>query len=303
MPGIIVHTLLGNALLDHWQAAPGDAPFPASDESCRLMFLTGCSGPDMGMYPGGKPLFSDLAHYVNSGKLAATLVAEARTNAERAFAWGWFSHVLADVQIHPLVNLGAGDAGGTAPLSFVENPGLHIAIETAIDGYYFPAFQKRGTARLQSVPGDFAQPLSRAYRAVFGEVVNETDVHATLDSWNRWHTASISMAANAANRLFDAPRSTSLLYGVTHRAARALTAAFARRSAIHALTHPIRPSERVFQKIAEAITAYPNQFQQHATAGLDDFPDYNLDTGKVENPIRYPLAVKTLSRLERPAPK
>src|SRR5262245_36459925 len=100
MPGIIVHTLLGTQILDRWRADPTNTPFRPDDDSLRATFLSGSMGPDMGMFPGGDPLFSDLAHYVRSGELTRTLVREARTDPQRAFAWGWATHVLADSLIH-----------------------------------------------------------------------------------------------------------------------------------------------------------------------------------------------------------
>jgi len=57
---------------------------PAGDPALRAAFLAGTVGPDMGMYPGGEPLFSDLAHYVRSGELARALVRAARSIAARS---------------------------------------------------------------------------------------------------------------------------------------------------------------------------------------------------------------------------
>jgi hypothetical protein len=56
----------------------------------------GCVIQDMGYYPFGKRLFSDLTHYVRSGDFIAWLFRNARTINEYAFAIGALSHYLGD---------------------------------------------------------------------------------------------------------------------------------------------------------------------------------------------------------------
>ena len=106
MPGMAVHFQLAARVLDAW---PDPNEFDPSDTQVRNAFLNGSIGPDMGFYPGGFALPTDLAHYLSTGALARSLVNEARTELERAYAWGWVTHILADVEPHPLVNQGAGE--------------------------------------------------------------------------------------------------------------------------------------------------------------------------------------------------
>jgi hypothetical protein len=59
---------------------------------------------DMGYYPFGKRLFSDLVHYVRSGDFVQALREEATDVNEYAFALGALGHYTADIVGHPTVN-------------------------------------------------------------------------------------------------------------------------------------------------------------------------------------------------------
>jgi Dopey and related predicted leucine zipper transcription factors len=56
----------------------------------------GCAIQDLGYYPFGEELFSDLTHYVRSGDFVAALFRDARNVNEYAFAIGALSHYLGD---------------------------------------------------------------------------------------------------------------------------------------------------------------------------------------------------------------
>src|SRR5215470_15982981 len=55
---------------------------------------------DMGYYPFGKRLFSDLTPYVRTGDFVATLLRDAQTMNEYAFTIGALSHYLGDTLGH-----------------------------------------------------------------------------------------------------------------------------------------------------------------------------------------------------------
>jgi hypothetical protein len=109
MPGITLHFVLASRVLQRWSAAPGTAPFDLDDPVARNAFYHGAVGPDIGYLPGGHRILSELAHQVSTGKLTGRLIQSARTPSERAFAWGWLTHVLADREIHPLIGRGVGE--------------------------------------------------------------------------------------------------------------------------------------------------------------------------------------------------
>ena len=75
---------------------------PEELREARAYAYGGCIIQDMGYYPFGSRLFSDLAHYVRSGKFAATVIREAQDINEYAFGLGALAHYAADNSGHPL---------------------------------------------------------------------------------------------------------------------------------------------------------------------------------------------------------
>jgi hypothetical protein len=60
----------------------------------------GCAIQDLGYYPFGKKFFSDLTHYVRSGDFVLSLLRNAQTANELAFAIGALSHYIGDTIGH-----------------------------------------------------------------------------------------------------------------------------------------------------------------------------------------------------------
>ena len=68
----------------------------------RAFAYGGCVIQDMGYYPYGNRLFTDLTHYVRTGAFVSTLVAEASDLDELAFALGAVAHYAGDGNGHPI---------------------------------------------------------------------------------------------------------------------------------------------------------------------------------------------------------
>jgi hypothetical protein len=68
----------------------------------------GCVIQDIGYYPFGNAVFSDMVHYVRSGDFVQAMLAEAQDLNEYAFAIGALSHYIADINGHPYINLAVG---------------------------------------------------------------------------------------------------------------------------------------------------------------------------------------------------
>ncbi len=60
----------------------------------------GAIAPDMGYFPFGSPLFTNLVHYVRSGDFVNALLVDAKDLNEYAFALGFLSHYMADKYGH-----------------------------------------------------------------------------------------------------------------------------------------------------------------------------------------------------------
>jgi Zinc dependent phospholipase C len=136
---------------------------------------------DMGYYPFGKRLFSNLTHYVRTGDFIAWQFQNARTINEYAFAIGALSHYLGDTIGHsqainpatatefPKLKRKFGDS-----VTYGESPHSHIRTEFAFDveemkntEFAPPAYLRRVGFK---VPGRF---LERAFVATYGFDLHE----------------------------------------------------------------------------------------------------------------------------------
>lgn len=95
---------------------------------------------DFGYYPFGNAFFSDLTHYVRSGDFVLSLVRDARTPNELAFAIGSLSHYIGDTIGHEdAVNLAVPvefpglEAKYGPVVNYGEDPHAHVRTEFAFD--------------------------------------------------------------------------------------------------------------------------------------------------------------------------
>jgi hypothetical protein len=63
---------------------------------------------DIGYYPFGNHVVSDLTHYVRTGDFVQALIKDSQDLNEYAFALGALAHYVADVNGHPYINLAVG---------------------------------------------------------------------------------------------------------------------------------------------------------------------------------------------------
>jgi hypothetical protein len=63
---------------------------------------------DIGYYPFGNELLSDLAHYVRTGDFVQAMLRDSQDLNEYAFAIGALCHYTADIHGHPFINLSVG---------------------------------------------------------------------------------------------------------------------------------------------------------------------------------------------------
>ncbi len=100
----------------------------------------GCAIQDLGYYPFGNEFFSELTHYVRAGDLVRSLLREAKTADELAFAVGALSHYVGDTLGHSLATNPA--VGQEFPklgarygrlVTYEEDPHAHVQAEFAFD--------------------------------------------------------------------------------------------------------------------------------------------------------------------------
>jgi hypothetical protein len=153
----------------------------------RAYAYGGAVMPDMGYYPFGSHLFTNLLHYARSGDFVEQLLRDAHDVNEYAFALGALAHYVADSTGHPLgVNRAVpieypklraryGDE-----VTYIEDPKRHIMVEFAFD-----VVQVASGAFLPQAYHNFigfevaTDLLERAFRDTYG--IEMKDVFASED--------------------------------------------------------------------------------------------------------------------------
>jgi hypothetical protein len=100
----------------------------------------GCAIQDIGYYPFGNQFFSDLTHYVRTGDFVESLLRNARTPDELAFAIGALSHYVGDTVGHSIATNPAVaeefprlHAQYGPVVTYDESPHAHVRTEFAFD--------------------------------------------------------------------------------------------------------------------------------------------------------------------------
>jgi hypothetical protein len=159
----------------------------AQIEEAHAYAYGGCIIQDLGYYPFGNHLFSDLTHYVRSADFIVALVDGARDPDEFAFALGAAAHYGADVDGHaiavnravpilyPKLRRKYGDE-----VTYADNPAAHLKTEFGFDvlqvarGHYAPKAYHDFIGF--AVSKDL---LERAFEATYG--LKLKDVFGALD--------------------------------------------------------------------------------------------------------------------------
>ena len=113
---------------------------PAQLAEARAYAYGGCVIQDLGYYPMGRPLFSNLLHYVRTGDFIRALFRDAKGPNDVAFAVGALSHYLGDTIGHAnAINLAVGIefpalAAEYGPnVNYAEGEHQHVRAEFAFD--------------------------------------------------------------------------------------------------------------------------------------------------------------------------
>lgn len=103
---VLSHEALIDAVWDHYFIPLLKEKYPSLNDSllkeAHAYAYGGAVAPDMGYYPLGSKLFTNLVHYVRSGDFVTALLSEASNPDEYAFALGSLCHYYADVYGHRL---------------------------------------------------------------------------------------------------------------------------------------------------------------------------------------------------------
>lgn len=173
MPGPLVHFYIGE-LLAKSQELSSIVKLNTVEEKNAL--LLGTIAPDIGSFPGGNAIISDLSHYYLTGDLVKNILSSAKCNLTTNFAIGWLSHYFADIEIHKLINYAVGELlynDRSIAVDYDETPQDHFRIEFGLDGLMFyqlnlpqPEFIMPGSAILDAnfLPSAFEQTYKKEFK-------------------------------------------------------------------------------------------------------------------------------------------
>jgi hypothetical protein len=141
---VLTHEAVVDALWLHTIVPLVRGRFPdVTDEQLREAHAHAYGGAiiqDLGYYPLGNKLFSDLTHYVRSGDFVEALLKRAQTPQEYGFALGAMAHHFSDSNGHPigtnpavaLVYPKLGRKYGRE-VTYAESPSAHLKTEFGFD--------------------------------------------------------------------------------------------------------------------------------------------------------------------------
>ena len=160
-----------------------------SDEDLRKAHAYaygGCLIQDMGYYPFGNTLFSDLVHYVRSGDFVENLLSEASDVNEYAFALGALTHYAADTVGHPVVNASVArefpklKAKFGPSVTYAEDKKAHIRTEFGFDVVQIAKHRYSSDTYHDFIGFQVAKPvLERAFLKTYG--VKLEDIFGNVD--------------------------------------------------------------------------------------------------------------------------
>ncbi|MBY0276761.1 zinc dependent phospholipase C family protein [Candidatus Binatia bacterium] len=173
--------------------------FPAAtpDEiaQARAFAYGGSHVADLGYFPFGSRLFSDLLHYVRSGEFVTALLDDAGNVQELAFALGAASHYVADTighaeatnrvvpELDPDLRARYGEV-----VTYADSSSAHMETEFRFDVLQLARSRQSPDLFRHAIAFEIAEPLlDRAFRSTYGlgldDVFVSTDVAITTYRW------------------------------------------------------------------------------------------------------------------------
>jgi hypothetical protein len=160
----------------------------------------GCIIQDMGYYPFGNKLFSDLAHYVRSGDFVLSLIRDSQDLNDYAFSLGALAHYAADSTGHPVAINRAVPVlypklkrkfGST--VTYEDNPVDHLKTEFGFDALQVAQGHYAPDAYRDFIGFKIAKPvLEKAFEDTYGLKLGQlfTDLDLALGTY-RFTVSSI----------------------------------------------------------------------------------------------------------------
>lgn len=276
MPQPALHVALANGVCRRWLNAPHSAPFPLGEATVNA-FRHGSLGPDMGLFPGADREISEFAHTLATGRLARALLDRARNAVEAAFAWGWVSHVLADVHIHPLVNDAADRLPADSPGGRCRDVG-HVMVESGLDAWFLRRAGRLPHTRLRHAFGlGGARFITDAFDDTYDLEIDERRMLGFHRNVTRWYSPYLLLAGRIADHhTRDPVDRRGVLGGATALVRRLVGPATSASGFLEA----VPPTADLIERAKLGIVRHDEDMLRYAATGLDDLEDWNLETGE-----------------------
>lgn len=296
----------------------------------------GCVVQDMGYYPFGSKLFSDLTHYVRTGDFIEALIRDSQTIDDYAFALGAMAHYAADndghrlavnlsvPQLYPKLKAKYGDV-----VTYDENPAAHLKTEFGFDvlqvarGRYAPddyrdhigfevaeqllrrAFDETYSVKFDSIFSNYNLAIGTYRKAVSAVIPSMTKV-----AW-QIKKDEIQKEIPGITRkqfLYHISRSSYRQHwheryrqpGFGTRFLAFLIRIVPKVGPFRTLAFktPTPETEKFFMESFNAtVQDYEKLLEQLKSSGAVSLENDNFDTGSVTGPGEYPLADKTYADL------
>jgi hypothetical protein len=154
-------------------------------KSAHAYAYGGCAIQDLGYYPFGNELFSDLTHYVRTGDFVKSLFRNAHTSDELAFAIGALSHYLGDSIGHSMaVNRSVSmyfpklRAKYGPSVNYAQNRHAHVQAEFAFEISQISKRRMPPAAYLHSIGLSVPVPqLAAAFYETYGLNIGQVEAH------------------------------------------------------------------------------------------------------------------------------
>ena len=295
----------------------------------------GCIIQDLGYYPFGSKLFSDLTHYVRTGDFILNLIRDSQDVNEYAFALGAMSHYAADNNGHPMaVNRAVplfypklGEKFGTR-VTYADDSTSHGRTEFAFDVFQAAKGRYASAAYKDFIGFEVSKNLlERAFENTYGMKPEKLliSIDLAIGSYRRavgtflpaltrvaWQNRKQEIRKDAPsvtrkNFLFNLSRSSyEKNWGATYKrpGIRSRVLAFSLR--LLPKVGPLRPldfkrltpeTEKMYMASFNATIVRYRELLSELSAGRLKLPNENLDVGTFTTAGQYRLTDAAYSHL------
>jgi hypothetical protein len=291
----------------------------------------GAIAPDMGYFPFGNPLFTNLVHYVRSGDFVNNLLDEAQNLNEYAFALGCLSHYMSDKYGH---NLGTNRC---VPMVYPKIKKKFGSVVTYDEDHTSHKRMEFAFDVLQTALGNYATPkyhdfisfnvarpvLERAFSLTYGLDINEVfgDLSLAISTF-RWSVMSLfptltktawamkkneirKMQPNSTSRNFKFKMKRAIYYkefgnkiqkpGFFPTILSWFICILPKVGPLKSLKYipPGPAAEKLFIQSFDAVLVHYSSSLETLHHGNIYFTNIDFDTGNITEPGEYPLTDRT----------